>query len=65
MEPILIFIHVQGHIICDDCHHHLQVTANKKRKNLCVTCRSENYCGRPTVLERILGLLDDGVIIDS
>ena len=31
----------------------------------CVTCKGGKYCGRPTVLEQVLGLQDDGIVIDS
>ena len=54
-------LHIQGHIICDDCHLQLQTTAAGVNKELCVTCRCEKYCGRPTVLESVLGLLDNNV----
>jgi len=44
----------KGHIICDSCY--LKVKTDKKTKKRCITCKTENYCGRPAVLERILGL---------
>ena len=31
----------------------------------CVTCKGGKYCGRPVVLEQVLGLLDDKVVIHS
>ena len=56
---------IQGHIICDDCYDHLLNTRKGKSKKACVTCKGENYCGRPVVLEQVLGLQDDGIVIDS
>jgi len=51
----------KGHIICDDCHLQLQTSAAGVNKKLCVTCRCEKYCGRPSVLESVLGLLDNNI----
>ena len=53
--------HCQGHIICKDCYNALK---KKKEQVLCVTCKVE-YCGRPTVLEKVLGLLDTNTTISS
>ena len=60
---IISTLHCQGHIICDDCYNALK---QKKDKILCVTiaCNTE-YCGRPTVLEKVLGLLDTNITISS
>jgi len=57
----------QGHIICDSCHGKAEVEANAQREedegaiggnpdlDLCHTCRGV-ITGRPSALERILGL---------
>ena len=45
--------HVQGHIICDDCLAALQASENRNKD--CVLCKMK-YVGRPTVLEKLLGL---------
>ena len=60
----------QGHIICDDCYSALKKKEDRNAKEtnakkiLCVTCNTE-YCGRPTVLEKVLGLLDTNTTISS
>ena len=60
----------QGHIICDDCYYALEQKEDRKAKEtnakkiLCVTCKTE-YCGRPTILEKVLGLLDTNPTISS
>ena len=54
----------QGHIICEDCYQHLKRTVEEDKKILCVTCKME-YCGRPTVLEKVMGLLDINTTISS
>ena len=61
----------QGHIICDDCFNDLKKKKEKdvntgktnSKEILCVTCKTE-YCGRPTVLEKVLGLLDTTITVD-
>ena len=55
---------MQGHIICDGCYNHLLSTREEKKKYLCATCKRKKYCGRPVLLEQVLGLLDAEVIID-
>ena len=62
---VFILLIIQGHIICDDCHSHLLNTRKGKKKDLCVTCKVEKYCGRPVVLEQVLGLQEAGIVIDS
>ena len=44
---------LQGHIICDDCLAALQASDNRNKD--CVLCQMK-YVGRPTVLEKLLGL---------
>ena len=44
---------VQGHIICDDCLGALEASENKNKD--CVLCKMK-YVGRPSVLEKLLGL---------
>ena len=56
-----MFVIMQGHVICDNCYDHLKTTASSNNKDRCVTCRTK-YCGRPSELEKVLGLLDDVVI---
>lgn len=53
----------QGHIICDDCFIHLNITASESNKELCVNCKSQ-YCGRPVVLEELLDLMESSLVID-
>ena len=64
---IELTVAVQGHIVCDDCFLHLEETARKDNKGLCITCRSLYLPDRPVVLERVLGLLDsnDTLQLDS
>ena len=59
----------QGHIICEDCFQHLKNSGGTRRtrkakKILCVTCKKE-YCGRPSLLEKVLGLHDTNTTISS
>ena len=67
---IILFL-FQGHIICQDCYNHLLNTLNTRttrsgqKQALCVTCKGEKYCGRPVVLEQVLGLQDDKILIES
>ena len=46
---------VQGHITCDDCHHHM-ISLNPKTGNQCHSCRGP-ITGRPNTLEKMLGLI--------
>ena len=57
----VISVTTQGHVICDNCYDHLKTTASSDNRERCVTCRTK-YCGRPSELEKVLGLLDDVVI---
>ena len=57
----IMFVIMQGHVICDNCYDHLKTTASSNNKDRCVTCRTK-YCGRPSELEKVLGLLEDVVI---
>ena len=58
-----MYCHIQGHVICDDCYGHLLNTS--RREVLCVTCGAGKYLvSRPVVLERVLGLLDEQILIE-
>ena len=50
-QPMRLMQCGQGHIVCDQCYTRLE-----GRENLCPTCRGD-ITGRPTELERVLGLV--------
>ena len=59
----VMFVIIQGHVICDNCYDHLKTTASSYNRDRCVTCRTK-YCGRPSELEKVLGLQDEVVVCD-
>ena len=59
----LILVFIQGHVICDSCNDHLKNTASSNNRERCVICKAK-YCGRPSELEKVLGLQDEVVVCD-